>query len=196
MVGILAHGYGLNNENWLEVATDRLRRTLEEIVDLNPKLIIFGTGSTFKYGKVEAQCMQELLLENFSIWIEDFSLSGKIKAQIRKKIEEAVLETESTNTPEEAKFAMKIFSDYKIQKVYVVSSRDHWLRCGKEVELVGHEYGIKVFATSSYKSYSGPPEKVIILESRHWLYNPLQKILNLPKPKRATLVKLLQEFEA
>ena len=184
--GILANGYDVDQLNWLDVVwgkpphlLGRLPRTAQLILRIKPEVIIFGSGSSKKDGKIEAAWMKDTLVDRF-YGLKKFSVFQEIHLteETREQIKGAILETESKNTGEEVKFAMEIFIQQDVQEVIIVSSPDHFERCARDA-LIAAGSKLRIQATHSDTPYGGNPGEVIIVEPKHPFHSFIKKLMTL-----------------
>ena len=145
--GLLIHGFTLNTLNWplswerVELGEPpnllgRLSRGIEIVLAEDVEVLVFGTGSTERGGKTEAQYIRDYLLDNFERLKEFPNFQGVDLKRLKERIEHiARLETKSKNTAEEIFFTAEIFLEAGVDKIISVSSPDHIVRCAKEWQL-------------------------------------------------------------
>jgi len=179
--GVLIHGYSLLSANWEEVvwgfpakdSMGRLPKGILTAIEEEAMVLVFGTGSSEKDGKIEAAWMRDTVFERFE-WLTDFSVFKGQEAMLERsknRLEKiSVLEIESKNTRQEIKFAFDIFLEKGINEVIIISSPDHISRCLRDALAIVSEdkkfigFSKRLSATPSEVPYSGPASEVIIIE--------------------------------
>ncbi len=178
-VAVLIHGYSILRTNWEEVVwgdpsgdlMGRLPKGALTAIEERAEVLVFGTGSSEKDGKIEAAWMRDTLFERFSQLAEFSAFRGIRLEEFKDRLKEiSVLETKSQNTKEEARLVGEILLKKGVNKVIIVSSPDHISRCIRDTYLAYSEderfqqFNKRLFASPCEVSYSGPVSEVEIKE--------------------------------
>ena len=176
--GVLIHGYNVHSKNWQEVVwwkspelVGRLPQGAKVILEVEPEMVIFGSGASEKDGKIEAEVMRDYLLEYFLelAILPDFL--GVNLEKLRERITQiSRLETKSKETYEEIYYSSYIFKKEGIERIILVSSPDHTPRCGlyaAQIYFKEKELSCYLGNFSTYPSMVpyGTMEDVVIKES-------------------------------
>ena len=200
--GVLVHGYNVNSENWQEVVwwknpklIGRLPQAAKVIAQMEPELVIFGTGASEKDGKIEAEIMRDYLLEYFTelAILPDF-LGVNIE-KLRERIAKiSRLEIKSKNTFEEIEYASRMFKEAGIEVFGSVSSPDH-ARCAAYADQIFTEdkeltvFKGNYFTWLSQVPYGEKGKWPLVVESPNRLYPVFQKIMALPREQQEKIIK-------
>lgn len=234
--GVLVHGCNLNIENWRHVAwgdpPDRLGRIPQGLLvaaQHDADVIVFGTGAsikTFRLGEsektgqelTEAEYSFEYLKTHFGNLcrfeilydrIPELRTPGGIKRLSEKIVGRIVLDTDSMNTAEEITNAGQVFVNNGVERVFLVSSPSHIVRCLRDAAAIYHRDEMyKTFCNSiravpSTTCYEGTQAgDVVVIEpphrpDRHVIptHRRIQRMLALQKLDYEDLVKLIEEFD-
>ena len=232
--GVLVHGCNLLAENWRHIAwgdpphlLGRIPHGVLTALRLDAELIVFGTGASEKAFRfdgsedspvlLEAEYSAEYLkvhfeqLANFDVFNEFLSKANiKDVGQLRDRIFDRLhLDIDSMNTLEELKNAGKIFLDRGIEKIVLVSSPTHIVRCLRDATTVFapdtefHQFACNVFASPSITCYEGTTGgDVVVVEPPHRpdrhvvpTHRRIQRMLDLQRLRQTDLVKLIEEFD-
>ena len=161
-VGVWVHGFHLQAKNWKRIAwgepPDLLgRATKGVLVALEQKamLIGFGTGASEIDGIKEAEFTRDYLLEHFFELSRFTVFQGIDLTRARKRVERiSRLEMQSQNTKEEAEFAVEMFEECGIEKVFIVSSPVHLPRCLRDYYAALEKRGNKILIRNLYATPS------------------------------------------
>ncbi len=233
--GVLVHGCNLNIENWRHVAWGDSPRQLGRIpqgvkvaLQSNADMIIFGTGASekaFRLGNsessgrilAEAEYSLEYLRLNFESLVrfdvfsemDAFASKEKIAETKALVLDMIALDLESKNTVEEIKNAGASFAAFGIEKVMLVSSPSHIVRCLRDAaEIFQNDPAFSTFcdnihAIPSRTCYEGTTAAdVVVIEPPHRpdrhvvpTHRRIQRMLTLQKLGHDDLVSLIEEFD-
>ena len=234
--GVLVHGCNLNIENWRYVAwgdpphrLGRIPQGLLVVAQSQADVVVFGTGAskkTFQFGDsskngnmlLEAEYSLEYLrmyfdkLSKFDALREFFesrhcdSGSGTLSQFDLQKI---ILDTESQNTIQEIYNAGVIFAESGVERVFLVSSPSHVVRClrdaseiyGTDERFAGFRHNLR--AVPSITCYEGTTAgDVVVVEPPHRpdrhvvpTHRRIQRMLALQRLDHEDLVQLIEEFD-
>ena len=120
------------------------------------------------------------------------------------------LDLESMNTVEELGNGGEIFSRHGVERVVLVSSPSHIVRCLRDAASIFQrdddrfsEYRFRIFANPSYTCYEGTdPDDVVVVEPPHRpdrhvvpTHRRIQRMMMLQKLPYEDVVELIQEFD-
>lgn len=234
--GVLVHGCNLLIENWRHVAwgdppnqLGRIPQGVLVAVEHDASTIVFGTGAsskTFRLGDPEQQ-EKELLeadysleylrthfasLAKFSVLNERFpnlqSAQGLEEAR-KNLLDRIVVDTDSQNTVEEIRNAGEIFLDRDVERIILVSSPSHVVRCLRDATALFHaepkfeRFVNEIYACPSTTCYEGTSAgDVVVIEPPHRpdrhvvpTHRRIQRMLTLQKLNYEDLVSLIEEFD-
>ena len=135
--GVLVHGFHLQAENWESIIwglppnlLGRAPKGVLVALEEKAEILVFGTGASEKDGKKEAEYIRDYLLEHFDK-LAEFSAFRDIDLVSAKKIIEEItrVEIRSQNTAQEIELAGEMFEEVGVEKIILVSSPVHILRC-------------------------------------------------------------------
>jgi hypothetical protein len=228
--GILIHGCNLNVENWRHVAwgdpPNQIGRIPHGVVlagETEAEVVVLGTGASskeFKLGEnpqpgkqlLEAEYSLEYLKQHFNNLLKFDTFRERV-LDVEKWREDMlsriVLDVTSQNTTEEILFAAEIFLERGIEKVILVSSPSHIVRCLRDaMSLFSTEKRFRrlascLFASPSVTCYEGSsPGDVVVVEPPHRpdrhvvsTHRRIQRMLTLQKLDHEHLVELIEEFD-
>ena len=234
--GILVHGCNLNIENWRHVAwgdpPDQPGRIPQGILvakQMAADVIVFGTGASekaFRLGNdpapgkklLESEYSLEYLRQHFES-LRQFSALRKGIPELtsdqdfdsfrQATLSKIVLDTTSRNTFEEIQAAAAIFLEHEVDRMVLVSSPSHIVRClrdaatifANDAALASLRSGL--FACPSVTCYEGTlPEDVVVVEPPHRpdrhvvpTHRRIQRMMSLQRLNHDDLVKLIEEFD-
>ncbi len=233
--GVLVHGCNLNIENWRHVAwgdpPHRMGRIPQGILiasQFDAQVVVFGTGASskpFRLGGgpaaakplLEAEYSLEYLrqyfdsLQSFEPIREHFAADGDqqwpdFRARMLAKIQ---LDTECQNTIEEIQAAAKVFLQHDVQRIILVSSPSHVVRCLRDATALFAEHpdyrrwSHQILACPSNTCYEGTtPGDVVVVEPPHRpdrhvvpTHRRIQRMLALQKLEHDDLVQLIEQFD-
>lgn len=232
--GILVHGCNLGAENWRYIAwgdppDDFGRIPLGVLLayEYDASVVVFGTGASkkeYRFGGkskgelLEAEYSCEMLKDNFND-LEKFSIFSKRCKSIqnedtRKEIktrffDSLILDKKSTTTPQEVEEAGNIFAENSVDRIILVSSPTHIVRCLRDAMTIYRSdkkyvsFSDNISAIPSFTCYEGTSAKdVAIVEpphrpDRHVIptHRRMERMLKLHKLPYEELVKLIEEFD-
>lgn len=234
--GVLVHGCNLLIENWRHVAwgdpPDQLGRIPQGVLvamEHDASTIVFGTGAsskTFRLGDSDKQD-QELLEADYSLEYlrSHFASLTKFRPIAQRfpnlttenGVDEArenllgriVIDTDSQNTVEEIRNAGEIFLEHDIDRVILVSSPSHVVRCLRDAISIFHSepkfarFANEIYACPSMTCYEGTSAgDVVVVEPPHRpdrhvvpTHRRIQRMLTLQKLNYDDLVSLIEEFD-
>lgn len=234
--GILVHGCNLNIENWRHVAwgdpPNQLGRIPQGVMiahQMDAELLVFGTGASekeFRLGQSGTE-VKKLVESEYSMeYLRQYFDSLRQFEEIRRRIPEAAdadswvawrdellsrveLDTESQNTIGEIASAFELFQSRGIERVVLVSSPSHIVRCLRDaMDLLANdarfqEYRFALFACPSVTCYEGTvPADVVVVEPPHRpdrhvvpTHRRIQRMMTLQKLNNDDLVQLIEEFD-
>lgn len=234
--GVLVHGCNLNIENWRHVAwgdppehLGRIPQGLLVARQFDAEVLVFGTGASekeFRLGEaassgrklVESEYSMEYLRQYFDGLLQfkafqrqvpessDPHLWAEWRTEMLSRI---VLDTKSQNTLGELVAAFDIFQERDIQRVVLVSSPSHIVRCLRDaMDLLARndryqENPFTLFASPSVTCYEGTtPADVVVVEPPHRpdrhvvpTHRRIQRMMTLQKLDNEELVQLIEEFD-
>ncbi len=234
--GVLVHGCNLNIENWRHVAwgdpphqLGRIPQGLLVARQFEADVIVFGTGASakeFRLGHatqpprilVESEYSMEYLrqqfdgLRQFQAVQDDIPEAATDTAwdEFRRAIlSRIVLDTESQNTLGEIRAAADVFLEHQVQRVVLVSSPSHIIRCLRDATAVFAEdrrllhLRHALFACPSATCYEGTtPADVVVVEPPHRpdrhvvpTHRRIQRMMTLQNLQHEDLVSLIEEFD-
>lgn len=135
--GILVHGCHLQAEDWEGIVwgkppfmLGRLPAAVLLAMREQADLMIFGTGASQIAGTKEGEYTLQVLCQRFEE-LKKFNAFQGIKLQeLFKKLHPLMIaEIGSQNTVEEVKTAARIFQIHDIERVFLLSSPTHIMRC-------------------------------------------------------------------
>ncbi len=234
--GVLVHGCNLLIENWRHVAwgdpPDRLGRIPQGVlvaVEHDASTIVFGTGASskaFRLGDTDKKD-QELLEANYSLEYlrAHFASLAKFSVLVKRfpalktpeGISEActhllsriIVDTDSQNTAEEIRNAGEIFLKRDVERIILVSSPSHVVRCLRDATAIFHSepkfsrFTNEIYACPSTTCYEGTSAgDVVVVEPPHRpdrhvvpTHRRIQRMLTLQKLNYEDLVSLIEEFD-
>lgn len=234
--GVLVHGCNLLIENWRHVAwgdppnqLGRIPQGVLVAVEHDASTIVFGTGAsnkTFRLGESD-KTGQELLEADYSLeYLKvHFESLAKFKVLVDRYpklgtpegLEEAresllsriLVDTDSQNTVEEIRNAGEAFLERDIDRVILVSSPSHVVRCLRDATAIFHSeprfarFANEIYACPSTTCYEGTSAgDVVVIEPPHRpdrhvvpTHRRIQRMLTLQKLSYDDLVSLIEEFD-
>lgn len=236
--GILVHGCNLNIENWRHVAwgdpPNQLGRIPHGILvagQMDASVVVFGTGASAKEFELgvnpslgtkllEAEYSLEYLKQHFDN-LREFNAFRKLanapanpkqsewEAWRDSMMSRIVLDLKSQNTTEEIVAAGEIFLAKEVDRVILVSSPSHIVRCLRDATSIFtsqprfEELSTCLFASPSVTCYEGSkPGDVVVVEPPHRpdrhvvsTHRRIQRMLTLQKLDHDQLVELIEEFD-
>lgn len=234
--GILVHGCNLNIENWRHVAwgdppgkPGRIPQGLLVARQFDAEVMVFGTGASakeFRLGEsaqtgrrlVESEYSMEYLrqhfesLRQFDMIRQEIPESAAVDAWARWQdsvLSRIVLDTKSQNTLGEIRTAIEIFLERQIQRVVLVSSPSHIIRCLRDATTLFSQddrlvkLRSSLFACPSVTCYEGTtPADVVVVEPPHRpdrhvvpTHRRIQRMMTLQNLGHNDLVQLIEEFD-
>jgi len=234
--GILVHGCNLNIENWRHVAwgdpPNQLGRIPQGVMiahQMDAELLVFGTGASekeFRLGQsgtavrklVESEYSMEYLRQYFDSLRQFEEIQRRVPQSADAEswgawrdelLSRVVLDTESQNTMGEIASAFELFQTRGIERVVLVSSPSHIVRCLRDaMDLLANdtrfqEYRFSIFACPSVTCYEGTvPADVVVVEPPHRpdrhvvpTHRRIQRMMTLQKLNNEDLVQLIEEFD-
>ncbi|MEZ6096440.1 MAG: ElyC/SanA/YdcF family protein [Pirellulaceae bacterium] len=234
--GVLIHGCNLNIENWRHVAwgdqptlLGRIPQGLLAAYEMDAEVIVFGTGASEKAFRLgdsprngeilfEAEYSFEYLkmsfdsLKRFGVWrkqvpeANDDARWSELKEKLLSRI---ILDCRSQNTHEELDRAGQIFLEHDLDRIVLVSSPSHIVRClrdaGSVYDLDGpySKFANHVLACPSNTCYEGTsPSDVVVIEPPHRpdrhvvpTHRRIQRMLALQRLDQGDLVHLIEDFD-
>ena len=171
--GILVHGCNLGAENWRCIAwgdpPDAFGRIPLGVLlayEYDASVIVFGTGASkkqYRFGEnaggelLEAEYAREMLKDNFeelkkfTIFSKDctiFKNKDTREAFITRFLNNLVLDVTSKTTKQEIKEAGNVFIKNSVDRVFLVSSPTHIVRCLRDAMSIYR-------SNNKYASFSG-----------------------------------------
>ena len=234
--GVLVHGCNLLIENWRHVAwgdppnqLGRIPQGVLVAVEHDALTIVFGTGASekaFRLGDsdqkgktlLEADYSLEYLrthfesLAKFQVLVERFPNLGTPQGLAEAKenlLSRIVVDTDSQNTVEEIRNAAEIFLEHDVDRVVLVSSPSHIVRCLRDATAIFHSepkfarFANEIYACPSTTCYEGTQAgDVVVIEPPHRpdrhvvpTHRRIQRMLTLQKLNYEDLVSLIEEFD-
>lgn len=234
--GILVHGCNLNIENWRHVAwgdpPHQLGRIPQGVIvarQMNAEVVVFGTGASekeFRLGQsgteVKKLVESEYSMEYLRQYFDNLRQFDEIKRQVPEAgdsqawsswheefLSRVVLDTESQNTMGEIASAFELFQTRGIQRVVLISSPSHIVRCLRDaMALLANDNRFQqcrfsLFACPSVTCYEGTvPADVVVVEPPHRpdrhvvpTHRRIQRMMTLQKLNNDDLVQLIEEFD-
>ncbi len=233
--GILIHGCNLHIENWRHVAwgdppeqMGRVPQGILAALQFEAEMIVLGTGASqkeFMWGTtdepgpmlLEAEFTLEYLkrslagLLSFADIASHFSgYSETVALQHLEQILDRIsLDLVSQNTLQEVEQAGRQFAAAGVQRMVLVSSPTHIVRCLRDAnQLIDERPGFqkwrsRVVACPSVTNYEGTrPGDVVVVEpphrpDRHMIptHRRIQRMLDLQRLPNADQVELIQAFD-
>lgn len=234
--GVLVHGCNLNAENWRSVAWGEPPHGVGRIpqgvliADLyDASVIVFGTGASskeFRFAEYESNPVKmneahysfEFLRTHFHLlnrfdalssqmsWLNDETLFDERRDELLGKI---IQDTVSMNTAEEIRDAGELFAKQECDRVILVSSPSHIVRCLRDAVAIYHSDSMfsrfrnSIFACPSVTCYEGTSAKdVVVVEPPHRpdrqvipTHRRIQRMMMLQKLDHSDLVSLIEEFD-
>jgi len=227
--GVLVHGCNLHAENWRYVAwgdppasLGRIPQGIVTALELEASVIVFGTGASkkvFRLGETEktgvelaeAEYSLEFLRSHFSQLYQFAPLRSLMEelASENDLLDRIRLDLESRNTVEEIRNAGKIFAEHEIDRVVLVSSPSHIVRCLRDAGDVYWNddqfvrFRHRVYANPSTTCYEGTyPGDVVVVEpphrpDRHVIptHRRIQRMMMLQRLPIEKLASFVEEFD-
>lgn len=234
--GVLVHGCNLLIENWRYVAwgdppneLGRIPQGVLVALEHQASTIVFGTGAsekTFRLGTsgrdgealLEADYSLEYLrthfasLPKFQVLVDRFPKLATSEGldEIREDLlSRIVVDTDSQNTVEEIRRAAEIFLENDIERIILVSSPSHVVRCLRDATAMFHSdtafarFKNEIYACPSTTCYEGTEAgDVVVVEPPHRpdrhvvpTHRRIQRMLTLQKLNYEDLVALIEEFD-
>jgi hypothetical protein len=234
--GVLVHGCNLNIENWRHVAwgdppdqPGRIPQGLLVAMQWQADVIVFGTGASakeFRLGEspqpgrklVESEYGLEYLRQHFGHLrqfrairsaLDEAQSDTSWAAAQHQWLPKIQLDTRSRNTLQEIREAFAIFRDREIQRVVLVSSPSHIIRCLRDATALLSEdegqvpFRHALYACPSVTCYEGTtPADVVVVEPPHRpdrhvvpTHRRIQRMLTLQRLHHDDLVRLIEEFD-
>lgn len=232
--GILIHGCNLGAENWRHIAwgdpPDAFGRIPLGVLlayEFDASIIVLGTGASkkeYRFGEhtkgelLEAEYACEMLKDNFEE-LKKFSIFAKRCDIIRKEdkredfktwfFKNLFLDIKSKTTPQEIEAAGNEFVKHAVDRVILVSSPTHIVRCLRDAMTIYHSdtkytsFRDNIAAFPSITCYDGTtPRDVVVVEpphrpDRHIIptHRRMERMLKLHKLPYEELIKLIEEFD-
>ncbi len=233
--GVLVHGCNLNIENWRHVAwgdppnlLGRIPQGVLAALAFDAEVIVFGTGASkkvFRLGESE-KTGQELAEAEYSLEylklhfanlgrFEPLKKRGagsdvdSISAMRESILKRIILDLDSRNTYEEITNAGEIFLKHNVERVVLVSSPSHIVRCLRDASSIYQTgdrfkpFRYDVYASPSITCYEGTTaDDVVVIEPPHRpdrhvvpTHRRIQRMLTLQKLDETQLIKLIEEFD-
>lgn len=234
--GVLIHGCNLHIENWRYVAwgdppehIGRIPYGIMLALEWEAPVIVMGTGASEKIFRfsgaevtgqklVEAAYAYEYLkarfdeLANFTLFRERYPaiIDPERRAQIKEMVLNRInLDCQSTNTRQEIITAGDAFNQHGVERVLLVSSPTHVIRCLRDAVSVYRadarfaRFAEDILAAPSGTNYDGTNvDDVVVIEpphrpDRHIIptHRRMQRMLCLQNLPYEELVKLIEEFD-
>ena len=231
--GVLVHGCNLHIENWRYVAwgdppheLGRIPQGILTALEMDASVIVFGTGAsekTFHLGESEKAGQSlaegEYSLEYLKCHFAELANFEPLKAHFETSSETSLrewvmsrleLDLDSMNTVEELGNGGEIFNRHEVERVVLVSSPSHIVRCLRDAASIFHnpderfsDYRFRIFANPSYTCYEGTgPDDVVVVEPPHRpdrhvvpTHRRIQRMMMLQKLPYEDVVELIQEFD-
>jgi hypothetical protein len=233
--GVVIHGCNLHIENWRHVAwgdppdhPGRIPQGVLTAARFDAEVVVMGTGASsepfhFSGNQDEEQAIPEAEyslryltecfddLPRFSELEQAVGPAGTAEfAAFRERLaSRIVLDVESKNTAGEIANASAIFLDAGVERVILVSSPSHVVRCLRDATaLYASEerfarFRCNLFASPSVTCYEGStPGDVVVIEpphrpDRHVLptHRRIQRMLDLQQMSGEELVHLIEDFD-
>ena len=199
--GVLVHGFHLQAENWESIIwglppnlLGRAPKGVLVALEEKAEILVFGTGASEKDGKKEAEYIRDYLLEHFDK-LAEFSAFRDIDLVSAKKIIEEItrVEIRSQNTAQEIELAGEMFEEVGVEKIILVSSPVHILKCLRDTMAIwgGRDITARPSQTS-WADVSG----VVIIEPSHRpdqpklnLHSFVKKLMKMPKEEQEEIIK-------
>lgn len=232
--GILVHGCNLGAENWRHIAWGDPPHAFGRIplgvllaFEYDASVVVFGTGASKKEYRFNGHSRGELLEAEYSLEMlkDNFDELGKFTifkkrcekfkdTEEREKIKEKFfrslfLDLKSMTTPEEVEEAGNEFAEHDIDRVILVSSPTHIVRCLRDAMNIYRSnpkyasFCDNIAAIPSFTCYEGTCAKdVVVIEpphrpDRHVIptHRRMERMLKLHKLPYEELIKLIEEFD-
>ncbi|HMO15244.1 MAG TPA: ElyC/SanA/YdcF family protein [Pirellulaceae bacterium] len=235
--GILVHGCNLNIENWRSVAwgeppegPGRIPTGILLAVEYQAEIIVFGTGASrkqFRFGSradaaaptlVEAEFSLEFLKTHLDQLVQFDELANRISwlkhptkraEEFQNLLDRIVTDCESMNTYQELYNAGKVFASRGCDRVILVSSPSHIVRCLRDAAAIYQadpqfkRFRLSLFACPSVTCYEGTkPADVVVVEPPHRpdrhvvpTHRRIQRMMMLQKLPHESIVALIEEFD-
>ncbi len=234
--GVLVHGCNLNIENWRSVAWGEPPHHLGRIPmgflvaeEHDASVVVFGTGASrkeFRFGDLtkdrpvltEADFSLHYLRTHFHQLVQFTEIKQRVNwlcddrqysAKRQAFLDRIIADNVSLNTFEEICNAGKIFSEQQIDRVILVSSPSHIVRCLRDASAIYHSdsafkrFRLNLFASPSITCYEGTSAAdVVVVEpphrpDRHVIptHRRIQRMMTLQKLPQEQLVSLIEEFD-
>ena len=233
--GVIVHGCNLHIENWRHVAWGdpplQLGRMPQGILvahQFDAEVIVFGTGAShkpfrFAPGAADSPRLSEaeFSLKYLETFFSDLGRFDVLKQRIpelqaddhesfrRAMLSRIVVDNDSLNTSEEIRNASEVFLQRGVERVILVSSPSHIVRCLRDAASIFQQeprfahLATSVFASPSTTCYEGSgPEDVVVIEPPHRpdrhvvpTHRRIQRMLTLQKLPHDVLVQLIEEFD-
>ena len=233
--GVIVHGCNLYIENWRHVAwgdpPDQPGRIPHGVLvahQFDADVVVLGTGASkkpFRFGGAVSRnkplAEAEYALEYLRSYFEDLSRFDALREQIAElrpdKIDDfrddflsrVRLDLNSLNTIDEIKNAADVFVAADVERVILVSSPSHIVRCLRDAATVFEreprfrKLKGNLYATTSMTCYEGStPADVVVIEPPHRpdrhvvpTHRRIQRMLTLQKLPHDDLIKLTEEFD-
>ena len=232
--GILVHGCNLRAENWRCIAwgdppSDFGRIPLGVLLacEYDASIVVFGTGASKKeycfggnnIGELpEAEYAREMLKDNFDE-LDKFDIFAKRCRLFKDKESRELFKTDffnklhldikSMTTLKEIEEAGNIFAEHGVERVILVSSPTHIVRCLRDamnIYRVDKKYAAfkdNIAAMPSITCYEGAsPKDVAIIEPPHRPDRPvipthrrMERMMTLHSLPHEELTSLIEEFD-
>lgn len=233
--GVLVHGCNLNIENWRHVAwgdppnqMGRMPQGVFIAEQEQAEVIVFGTGASekaFQLGEseragqvlAEAEYSYEYLKTNFEHLarfavfqsLPAFAAAQSLEAVRTNVLDRIVLDLESQNTKQEIINAGEIFAARQIERVILVSSPSHIVRCLRDATAIYQNderfagFCHNIHAVPSRTCYEGTTAAdVVVVEPPHRpdrhvvpTHRRIQRMLTLQKLDHQNLLQLIEDFD-
>lgn len=180
---VLIHGCHLQAEGWEDIvwgdpANGRLGRVpygLLKAMEANAKMIIFGTGASEKDGLKEGMYTYRYAMERLPEFFRSAGVPHERWYVTKSWINSVTkLELTSQNTREEVLAAARMAKEAGIERLILVSSPEHIMRCHQAaLSVLGAERGLSFFldelyATASHTHFKDATvDDVVIIEPPH-----------------------------
>ena len=230
--GVLVHGCNLHIENWRYVAwgdppnhLGRIPQGILAALETDASVIVFGTGASekvFNLGESEKTGMSlaegEYSLEYLRTHFSELANFEPLKTHFEKRgvdelkdwvMSRLELDLESMNTVEEIRNGGLIFSRHDVERIVLVSSPSHVVRCLRDASAIFRDephlsnVGCRIFANPSFTCYEGTePNDVVVVEPPHRpdrhvvpTHRRIHRMMMLQKLPYEDVVELIQEFD-
>ncbi|MEW6741362.1 MAG: hypothetical protein AB1486_01270 [Planctomycetota bacterium] len=217
--GIVVHGCHLGAFDWRGIVwgtppheLGRIPAAVHVAIREDADLLVFGTGASERNGRKEGDYSRNYMLEHFASLAEFECFRGVDLPAQEERIESiSRAECTSQNTPQELEAAGRLFLEHGIEKVILVSSPTHIVRCLRDALHVYSRPPLlalrrNLYAAASDSSYlGGRVEDVVVFEPPHrgdrgsfLTHYIVKRILKIPESRMEPFLReldaLLEEF--